>query len=284
MCPRLLVPCGAESSIFKIKAPAHRSNNIFLLFAHRGAVITIMTSMAVTRLQKEVKQLQADPPPGVWAAPKGDDLMQLEAKIEVRQFQVALRWPSFPPAYRPSPILPQTLLQGPSGTVYEGGIFKLEVDIPPRYPIEPPKVRFTTKIYHPNIDPDGRICLDTLNPPPKGAWKPSLNVGTVLASIGLLMADPNPDDGLIASTAHEFKHQREVFDAKAKQWTKAYAGQGAAREEQAGVDAAKPPTRRQQQQGGGEGGDPGKENADQGSVKPPSAAAPPPKRSKLSLR
>ncbi len=67
-----------------------------------------------------------------------------------------------------------------------------------RYPFEPPKVRFVTRVYHPNIDGEGRICLDLLNMPPKGAWKPSLNISTVLASIGLLLSDPNPDDGLVA--------------------------------------------------------------------------------------
>lgn len=58
-------------------------------------------------------------------------------------------------------------------------------------------MRFVTPVYHPNIDGEGRICLDTLNMPPKGAWRPSLSVATVLASVGLLLADPNPDDGLV---------------------------------------------------------------------------------------
>lgn len=69
-----------------------------------------------------------------------------------------------------------------------------------RYPMEPPKVRFVTPVYHPNIDAEGRICLDILNPPPKGAWKPSLNISTVLSSIALLLSEPNPDDGLVTDT------------------------------------------------------------------------------------
>ena len=67
----------------------------------------------------------------------------------------------------------------------------------PRYPFEPPLARFLTPVYHPNIDTAGRICLDVLKMPPKGAWKPSLNVSTVLASIQQLLGEPNPDDALM---------------------------------------------------------------------------------------
>lgn len=69
--------------------------------------------------------------------------------------------------------------------------------IPSRYPIEPPKIRFVTPIFHPNIDNAGRICLDSLKMPPKGAWVPSLNISTLLTTIRLLMAEPNADDGLM---------------------------------------------------------------------------------------
>ncbi|EFN56722.1 hypothetical protein CHLNCDRAFT_13870, partial [Chlorella variabilis] len=149
-----------------------------------------------SRMSREIRMLQMEPPPGVWAAPVGDKVTELEAQ-----------------------------LQGPKDTVYEGGLFKLAVHIPARYPFEPPKVKFVTPIYHPNIDPEGRICLDILNMPPKGAWKPSLNVPTLLASVGLLLAEPNPDDGLVTDITAEFKHQRQVFDAKARQWTQRHAMQ-----------------------------------------------------------
>ncbi|EHA99648.1 Ubiquitin-conjugating enzyme E2 T [Heterocephalus glaber] len=81
---------------------------------------------------------------------------------------------------------------GGTNTAYEKGVFKLEVIIPERYPFELPQIRFLTPIYHPNIDSAGRICLDVLKLPPKGAWRPALNIATVLTSIQLLVAEPNP--------------------------------------------------------------------------------------------
>ncbi|NWH69183.1 UBE2T enzyme, partial [Geococcyx californianus] len=72
-----------------------------------------------------------------------------------------------------------------------------------RYPFKPPKIRFLTPIYHPNIDSAGRICLDVLKSPPKGAWSPSQNIAVLLTSIQLLMAEPNPDDPLMAEIVRE---------------------------------------------------------------------------------
>ncbi|KAG4194575.1 hypothetical protein ERO13_A06G062500v2 [Gossypium hirsutum] len=118
-------------------------------------------------------------------------------------------------------------IEGPEETVYSKGIFKIKIQIPERYPLQPPIVTFATPIYHPNIDNGGRICLDILNLPPKGAWQPSLNISTVLTSIRLLLSEPNPDDGLMCEASREYKYNRQAFDQKARSITEKYAKAGA---------------------------------------------------------
>lgn len=85
--------------------------------------------------------------------------------------------------------------------------------------MSPPKVRFLTKIYHPNIDRLGRICLDVL----KTNWSPALQIRTVLLSIQALLSSPNPDDPLANDVATEWKTNNEKALQTAREWTKLYA-------------------------------------------------------------
>lgn len=82
-----------------------------------------------------------------------------------------------------------------------GGVFRLELFLPEEYPMSAPKVRFLTKIYHPNIDKLGRICLDIL----KDKWSPALQIRTVLLSVQALLSAPNPDDPLANDVAEHYK-------------------------------------------------------------------------------
>lgn len=84
--------------------------------------------------------------------------------------------------------------------------------------MEPPRVKFLTRIYHPNIDDAGRICLDLLKAPPTGTWSPASNVSTVLQSIQLLMNEPNPDDALMHDIATQFREDRVGFESVARQY------------------------------------------------------------------
>jgi len=113
----------------------------------------------------------------------------------------------------------QATILGPPETPFAGGVFYLEIWFPVDYPFKAPKVKFKTKIYHPNINSDGAICLDIL----KDAWSPALTVSKVLLSISSLLADPNPDDPLVTDIAEQYKRDRSKYEAKAREYTRNYA-------------------------------------------------------------
>jgi ubiquitin-conjugating enzyme E2 D/E len=108
---------------------------------------------------------------------------------------------------------------GPSDSPYSGGIFDVSIQFPTDYPFKPPRIMFTTKIYHPNINKDGFICLDIL----KQQWSPALSISKVLLSILSLLTDANPRDPLVPEIAKLYESDRAAYDAKAREWTQAYA-------------------------------------------------------------
>ncbi|MFQ6645305.1 hypothetical protein Gotur_020157 [Gossypium turneri] len=95
----------------------------------------------------------------------------------------------------------QATIMGPSDSPYAGGVFLVSIHFPPDYPFKPPKVAFRTKVFHPNINSNGSICLDIL----KEQWSPALTISKVLLSICSLLTDPNPDDPLVPEIAHMYK-------------------------------------------------------------------------------
>lgn len=111
-------------------------------------------------------------------------------------------------------------ISGPPDTPYEKGLFDLEIKIPETYPFNPPKVRFTTRIWHPNISSvTGAICLDIL----KDQWAAAMTIRTVLLSIQALLASPEPDDPQDAVVAKQYKDNPELFRKTAQHWTQVYA-------------------------------------------------------------
>jgi ubiquitin-conjugating enzyme E2 D len=151
--------------------------------------------MASRRIKEELKLITQDPPSNCSAAPESND-------------------PDSEDIYHWS----ATIL-GPSASVYEGGIFNLSIEFPQNYPFKPPKIRFITKIYHPNINMSGGICLDIL----KDQWSPALTISKVLISICSLLDDPNPDDPLVPEIADIYVKNRLQYDLTAREWTQHYA-------------------------------------------------------------
>ncbi|KAI8009220.1 Ubiquitin-conjugating enzyme E2 10 [Camellia lanceoleosa] len=187
--------------------------------------------MASKRILKELKDLQKDPPTScsavfviadhigilllwnihelyssvwnlIWISTKSD------AKLDINQA-----------------LLLKTCFTGkqqlwsPPDSPYAGGVFLVTIHFPPDYPFKPPKVAFRTKVFHPNINSNGSICLDIL----KEQWSPALTISKVLLSICSLLTDPNPDDPLVPEIAHMYKTDKNKYETTARSWTQKYA-------------------------------------------------------------
>ena len=111
------------------------------------------------------------------------------------------------------------MIAGPKDSPYEGGLFKLQLYLPEEYPMVPPKVLFMSKIYHPNIDFLGRICLDIL----KKNWSPALQVRAVLLSVQSLLSEPNTEDPLNEKVNDHWKADKKDAQKVAREWTVKYA-------------------------------------------------------------
>eukprot|EP01084_Bolivina_argentea_P250607 419962_1 len=121
------------------------------------------------------------------------------------------------------------VIEGPQGTPFEGGTFKIDVTIPTQYPYQPPKMKFMTKIWHPNISSQtGAICLDIL----KDQWSPALTIKTTLLSLQALMCSPEPDDPQDAEVARMYKDSQSTYIQTATFWTETYAKEKSAGDEE----------------------------------------------------
>lgn len=107
----------------------------------------------------------------------------------------------------PNDILNFTLVITPDEGMYKGGAFQFSFSINTNYPHEPPKVKCTQKIYHPNVDLEGNVCLNIL----REDWKPVLNLNSVMVGLQYLFLEPNADDPLNKEAAEELKKNREQF-------------------------------------------------------------------------
>jgi len=104
------------------------------------------------------------------------------------------------------------IIPGARDTPYEYGLFEAEIKIGPNYPMKPPRCKFITPCYHPNVGSDGHICVDILG----SAWTPANTIKTLLISLQLLMECPEPDDPMNGEIASLYKRDREAFNEACK--------------------------------------------------------------------
>ena len=223
--------------------------------------------MASKRIQKELQDIGKDPPSSCSAGPVGEDLFHWQVRQAAPErpqprsdgspFLDTPRLPALPARPHTLPVASlQATIMGPSDSPFQGGVFFLNIHFPSDYPFKPPKVSFTTRIYHPNVNSNGSICLDILN----AQWSPALTISkgasppvpspvcsgpfpcaftrawpalphligcactpAVVLSICSLLTDPNPDDPLVPEIARIDKTDRAKYEATAKEWTKKYA-------------------------------------------------------------
>ncbi|KAJ0075014.1 hypothetical protein Patl1_35049 [Pistacia atlantica] len=196
--------------------------------------------MASKRILKELKDLQKDPPTSCSAGPVGEDMFHWQATIMGPTdspytggvFLVSIH---FPPDYPFKPPKVNFYLQfffyffllssvnvlnlvSFAFLITCGLVFYVCIGLTmlSNYMFQ---VAFRTKVFHPNINSNGSICLDIL----KEQWSPALTISKVLLSICSLLTDPNPDDPLVPEIAHMYKTDKTKYEATARSWTQKYA-------------------------------------------------------------
>ncbi|XP_001978376.3 ubiquitin-conjugating enzyme E2 4 [Drosophila erecta] len=182
--PEVLSVTSAASSVEDAAPSTSRSHGA------SGKSTEAPITGCVVRIKRELQDIRKHPPPNCTADLHHGDLLRWTAGVN-----------------------------GPAGSVYEGGHFRLDIRFPASYPFRPPRIRFTTRIYHCNVDSRGAICLDVLGE----RWSPVMNVAKVLLSIYVLMIECNPDDPLVMCIADQYKTNRREHDKIARQWTKMFA-------------------------------------------------------------
>ena len=150
---------------------------------------------AASRLKKELSDLVKDSgDSGVGATPINDNILHLTGS-----------------------------LKGPDGTPYDGGTFLVDIVIPQQYPFEPPKMKFTTPVWHPNIHEDGKVCISILHAPGEDAtgyekseerWSPVQSIEKVLISVLSMLAEPNDESPANVDAAKMWRDDRAMFHKK----------------------------------------------------------------------
>lgn len=120
--------------------------------------------------------------------------------------------------------------EGPQDSLYEGGLFSALLTFPSDFPNSPPEMQFETELFHPNIYPNGKVCISILHPPGTDAmneqetaderWRPILGVESILLSVLSMLLDPNPSSPANMDAAVMYKNEPDVWRKKVRQLTR----------------------------------------------------------------
>lgn len=105
----------------------------------------------------------------------------------------------------------------PENAPYSKGAFRIEINFPAEYPFKPPKICFKTKIYHPNVDEKGQVCLPIIS---AENWKPATKTEQVIQALIALVNIPEPEHPMRADLADEYINENKKFLKNAEEFTK----------------------------------------------------------------
>ncbi|AOA63454.1 Ubiquitin-conjugating enzyme subunit [Komagataella phaffii CBS 7435] len=110
---------------------------------------------------------------------------------------------------------------GPKESPYEGGVWKIHVELPDQYPYKSPSIGFQNKIFHPNIDEvSGSVCLDVINQ----TWSPMFDIFNIFETfLPQLLHYPNASDPLNGDASALYLKSEKTYTEKVKEYVKKYA-------------------------------------------------------------
>ncbi|KAA0161633.1 hypothetical protein FNF28_04982 [Cafeteria roenbergensis] len=168
----------------------------------RGGSSAPLSKVAMRRLLTELESLARDPPPLISACPVSEE-----------------RWHEW-----------DCVIVGPDDTLYAGGAFRAKLLFPSQYPMQPPKMVFTSAMWHPNIykggDRDGEVCISALHPatgdPMTGEtvseqWSPARTIESILLSVQSILAEPNLSSPANVDAAAQMRREPDGFRAKVRE-------------------------------------------------------------------
>ncbi|KAF9054072.1 ubiquitin-conjugating enzyme/RWD-like protein [Panaeolus papilionaceus] len=144
----------------------------------------------VRRIMRELGEMEKNPPEGIRIQSNDEDMLDFVGLVE-----------------------------GPQGTPYAGGYFKVKFTFNDEFPAAPPKCRFATKIFHPNVGPTGEICVSTL----KKDWKPTYGIAHILVTVKCLLIYPNPESALDEEAGKLLLEDYASYCSRAKLITSVHA-------------------------------------------------------------